>query len=341
MTKFLVEDQELTEDDFKPIDEALFYNDNNAQYSTKIVSKGLPRYEEVQIRFNNILQKRVQLEENLTGSQIAYLLDFYVERCFDILTWNITSNDKMMEMIQVRYLKTIQQFIKNRRKLFSIRFSNEEVLDVLVELFFETDIKVFTERFLNMKLNREVYLDFLDAIFVEEVISNKDQIEYFQFYRKQYTEFKNLLLGNYIRYSFVETNKFFSYYKDNISLEAKEDYFSGLMIVILKVIDKYDSFKGTLTSFIENWFKDYRTTFKARQKVIDSSIDIDDEAVAHNYSLANAELTDHSQQRDVDFRKQILEGLVLNLNMSLPEIKKTVEENAQFFPNINKLFVRD
>jgi hypothetical protein len=171
------------------------YNDNNAHYITEITGRGIPRYEEVQIRFNHILQNRIQLEENLTGSQIAYLLDYYVDRCFDMLDWKHSEDPKLLEAIQKEYLRTIQLFIKNRRKLFSIRYSNDEVLDVLVELFFEKSIRVFKERFLNIKLNREVYLSFLDNIFT--VKADQDCREYFAFYRQQYIEFKNLLLGNY------------------------------------------------------------------------------------------------------------------------------------------------
>lgn len=332
MAEYLIEDG-LVEDG-----ESLSYNDSDAQYVTESSGRGVPRYEEVQIRFNNILQKRIQLDENLTGSQIAYILDYYVDRCFDILDW-LPSTPELMESLQKEYLRTIQTFIKNRRKLFSIRYSNEEVLDVLVELFFEKDIKVFKERFLNMKLNREVYLDYLDSVFKPSVIADVDALDYFSFYRKQYTEFKNLLLGNYIRFSFSETNKFFSYYKDKTTLEAKEDYFSGLMIVILRVIDKYDSFKGTLTSFIENWFKDYRTTFKARQRMIDGSVDIEDEGTLHQCSLGGESIED-AASREAPFKKQMLENLLAIAEMRLDEFKTLIKSNQKHFPNIS-LFLEE
>lgn len=333
MAKFLIDELDENEE-LKLLDEALHYNDNSAQYSTKTKSKGVPRYEEVQIRFNQILQKRIQLDENLTGSQIAYLLDYYVDRCFDVLNWRVEDQSELAVTLQAKYLATIQQFIKNRRKLFSLRFSNEEVLDVLVELFFETDLKVFTERFLSMKLNREVYLAFLDSVFTPDIIKNQDQRDYFSFYRKQYIEFKNLLLGNYIRYSFAETNKFFAYYRANVSLEAKEDYFSGLMLVILKVIDKYDSFKGTLTSFIENWFKDYRTSFKTRQKIVDGSIDIEDEAILQTCSLEVSNEEAVGETKEVAFKKQILENIIITSKMPYEDLTQLVLNYPSHFPNI-------
>lgn len=312
------------------------YNDSNVQYSTEFSRRGAPRYEEVQVRFNNILQKREQLKENLTGSQIVHVLDYYIDRGFDLVAWSDAKDGVLLEALQKEYLVTIKTFIANRRKLFSIRYSNEEVYDVLVELFFEKDVKVFCKRFLNIKLNREVYLNFLDRVFASDMITNKDSLQYFTFYRKQYTEIKNLLLGNYIRYAFTETNKFFDYYKDRTTLEAKEDYFSGLMLVILRVIDKYDSFKGTLTSFIENWFKDYRTTFKARQLMIDGSIDIEDEATLHECSNIQGTIEDDSV-RETSFRKQLIEKILEGTSMDLVALRATVAQHREHFPSITML----
>lgn len=328
MAHFLVEEDNLNTDD------PLSFNDNSAEYSTKSKSKSAPRYEEVQIRFNQILQNRVQLDESLSGSQIAYILDYYIERCFDVLNWPVQDPATLHTAISTTYTSTIQKFIKNRRKLFSIRFSNEEVFDVMVELFFEPNLKVFTERFLSIKLNREVYLEFLDKIFVPSIIQSADQLQYYNFYRKQYIEFKNLLLGNYIRYSFAETNKFFAYYRANVSLEAKEDYFSGLMIVILRVIDKYDSFKGTLTSFIENWFKDYRTSFKARQKMYDGAIDIEDEATLQSCSLEVINEDAVGEVVEVTFANQILENLIISAQISYTDLRQLVQKYPNDFPNL-------
>ena len=317
------------------VDDTLYYNDNSTQYSTDLSRNGLPRYEEVQIRFNNILQKRDQLEENLTGSQIAYLLDFYVERMFDLLEWE---SSEISQQIEEEYVRICRGLLKNRRKLFSIRFTNEEVYDTLVELFFEKNSAAFKNRFLSIKLNREMYLDFLDGVDKRGVFSDELTKEYFLFYRNQYRELKNLLLGNYIRYSFTETNKFFAYYKDKMPLESKEDYFSGLMLVILKVIDKYDSFKGTLTSFIENWFKDYRTTFRARQIQVDSHLNIEDEAFLNEYSL-EAESTDDIVVAKADLKRKFLEELMLSCGEDLDSLKKILLSNKKHFPNLQKLLL--
>lgn len=331
MPEVIFEESEST---LESLDESLFYNDNPTRYSTDLTRTGLPRYEEVQVRFNNILQKRDQLEENLTGSQITHLLDYYVERSFDLLEW--VKHPQFYEEAQKEYIRIVRGLLKNKRKLFSIRFANEEIYDTLVELFFEQDIKVFKNRFLSIKLNREMYLDFLDSLFKKEMFKDESCIPYFRFYRRQYTEVKNLLLGNYIRYSFVETNKFFSYYKDSMPLEAKEDYFSGLMLVILRVIDKYDSFKGTLTSFIENWFKDYRTTFRARQVLTDNMINIEDENYSNDHSLETESIETTLSERD-DLRRKFLEEVLVSTGENLVSLRTFLKKHEDLFPTLKRI----
>lgn len=315
------------------------YNNSNVAYNTDIGRKGLPRYEEVQVRFNNLLQKRKQLDENLSGSQIAYVLDFYMSNCFQVLSW-FEGREDVLAIIRVNYKIAIKAFITNRRKLFSIRYSNEEIYDVLVDLFFEQSVENFCKRFFNLKLNREVYLTFLDAVFTNEAIE-AEKAEYYKFYREQYTQFKNLLLGNYLRFAFSETNKFLDSWKEGATSEIKEDYFAGLNIVILRVIDKYDSFKGTLTSFIENWFKDYRTTFKARHNLINSAADIEDEDTLHRYSAEQEtnERVVSSGSDGEDFRAAMLEKLIMETDSDLTSLTAFIAKYRNYFPALSKLYL--
>ena len=326
-------------------DEELSYNDTHTNYSTDLNRRGIPRYEEVQIRFNNILQKRDQLEENLTGSQITYLLDFYIEQCFNVLDFiaykgDVRQQQHFMDQVQREYETIVKELLHNRRKLFSIRFLNEDIYDTITALFFDRNYESFKRKFLSIKLNREFYLKFLENICTNIKASSTldltDVEAYYQFYKKQYTEIKNLLLGNYIRYAFSETNKFFSYYKDRLSLEVKEDYFSGLMLVILRVIDKYDSFKGTLTSFIENWLKDYRTTFKARQTLVSKALDVADETYLDECSLEE-EFHESSLNETLSLETRIVESLILTLNKPYEEIQSMLQKHQELFPTLLQL----
>jgi hypothetical protein len=201
-----------------------------------------------------------------------------------------------------------------------------------VNLFFETSIQTFIRKFLSIKLNREIYLEFLDAVLKDESIVN----EHYRFYRAQYTELKNLLLGNYIRYAFSETNKFFTYYKDRMSIEAKEDYFSGLMLVILKVIDKYDSFKGTLTSFIENWLKDYRTTFRTRQTLVIKACDIENETHLEGCSLEE-EFHEAALERSLTIEAKILDHILASTGGNFETLKVLVCKHSKQLPLLKTL----
>lgn len=325
-------------DPFK--DDELNYNDSKASYNTTLTKTKSPRYEEIQIRFNQILQKRDQLKENLSGSQIVYLLDFYIDRNFELVDFIFQSNKKdslFLEVIHRSYEMVLKELVQNRRKLFSIRFNNIEIQDILMELLFENDFTKFKNKFLSIKLNREFYLKFLEKVFTNNYIktNHKSYIRYYNFYKNQYTELKNLLLGNYIRYAFAETNKFFTYHNlnDNLSLEIKEDYFSGLMLVILKVIDKYDAFKGTLTSFIENWLKDYRTTFKAKLTIINKTSNSDEEDLL-NYTSDEGEPMLISTDK---IENQILEGLCFKFNKSYEELEQLINEYKEVLPTLSNI----
>lgn len=323
--------------------DSLNYNDSNTTYATDLKTN-LPRYEELQIRFNNILQKRDQLQENLTGSQIAYLLDYYLEQSLNLpLLVDCTEIQKpiMLKAVQKAYEVILKELVQGRRKLFSIRFSNVDIQDSLLDLLFEEDYYRFKNKFLSIKLNREFYLKFLEHLFANEIFQDENLQclkKYYSFYKDQYTNLKNLLLGNYIRYCFTETNKFFNYHNNNnnLPLEIKEDYFSGLMLVILRVIDKYDAFKGTLTSFIENWLKDYRTTFKAKLTLVTRGQTIEDESILENHPAEEDE-RENTFGASPTVRNQILEKICLRLNRPLPEVIAFINAHEHLFPTLRQL----
>lgn len=241
-----------------------YFNDQNKHYRTGQVERNsTSAFEEIQVRLNNILQGRKQISENLSGSQIACILDFFVEAAFlGIVTeQGITDSNKICKLKE-SFSKTLDTLIRNRRKLLSTRFSNEEIYDTLVGLPFEASTETFVKNFLSLRLSRNVYLDFLQTYFSAPEMKDAVSKNYFEFYKENYLSFKNLLLGNYLRFIMAETNRSINQYRDILAPEMKEDYFCGLVLKVLEVIDKYDSYKGTLTSYIENWFKDYKTVFK-------------------------------------------------------------------------------
>jgi hypothetical protein len=307
------------------------YNEKE-KYPTESRKTSMPRYEEVQIRFNKILQNRVQLKENLTGSQITYLLDFYVEQAFKSLLW-IRDEDTLHELLQEEYNNTIQHLLKTRRKLFSIRFQNTDAYSGVTEILFTKTPHDFIDKFLGLKLNREYYWGFLKKVLEKNQIKDTVMSRCF-FYHDRYIDIKNLILGNYIRFAFAETNKFFSYNKGEVELEKKEDYFSGVLVMILKVIDKYDSYKGTLTSFIENWLKDYRTTFKAAQSIVLRGFEVTlAEEALENFA---DEVTENSEE-DNAILTQIVEKLLMKLNVTVEELVKLVYPYRKNLPVLSTI----
>lgn len=317
------------------------FNDSNRYYRTGSVEKTSSPHEEVQVRLNNILQNRKQISENLSGSQISYILDFYIKACFSSISWPTDlSKSKMLELLKKSYIITLDKLIANRRKLMSTRFSNEEIYDTLVKLLFETDADSFVKNLFSLRLNRGVYLEFLDRFFNSQDLKSSAARNYFEFFKEGYFHFKGLLLGNYLRFIMTETNKFTSQYKDH--LEVKEDYFCGLILVVLNVIDKYDSYKGTLTSYIENWFKDYRTVF-SKNNVFAR---FNEKAItAENENYLFSEIAKSSEESSnlelLEDEEEMLDSLidrVYNFTGGEPGIiNEIVENNISYFPEISKI----
>jgi hypothetical protein len=72
-------------------------------------------------------------------------------------------------------------------------------------------------------------------------------------------DFKKMLVEKFIRLSFVEAKKAAS--ETGLSID-EEQLFKDLVIAVHKAIDKFDSEKGTLTSFIKWWFMDAKTPYR-------------------------------------------------------------------------------
>lgn len=86
-------------------------------------------------------------------------------------------------------------------------------------------------------------------------------VQHVEFWRNKASEFKQMLMEKYMRYVMVEANNFYQYHRTNnphmqFDLdEVAQDF----CLAVSKAIDKCDSEKGTLTSYIQNWLHDART----------------------------------------------------------------------------------
>jgi hypothetical protein len=325
------------------------FNDQNKYYRTGFVEKNTASiHEEIQVRLNTILQSRKQITENLSGSQISYVLDFFIEAAFlAVITEQGLPDEQKIESLKSSFSGTLDYLLDNRRRLLSTRFANEEIYDTVVKLPFEVDIKTFIKNFLSLKLSRGVYLDFLDdyyRVLATGELTNSISQDYVSFYKGNYLYFKNLLLGNYLRFIMAETNRSMNQFKDYLSPAAKEDYFCGLVLKVLEVIDKYDSYKGTLTSYIENWFKDYKTVFKKNH--VDSvfrEVALSQDNENHVFSKTeDREEEYYDPQTEVfDLRTALLDTLVSMLNRDSQFIIETVKKYQESLPELFKLLDND
>ena len=319
----------------------------------------------VQIIFNQILQGRKEARTGLTGSQITFILDYFITEIFSNIL-QLSSKSKLLHDTFLRIQKQevrriIIASLQSKKRLMSIRYSNSSVYCKIVNLNFVKTVGAFNSLFLKMRLNRNFYTDTVETILKEIdslVVKSREDSSLTQyeesllttlksqvgFLLKEFKVFKSLLTGNYVRLAFNDTNRFYRMMQEHSSpcdLPTKQDYFGGLIITTLNAIDRYDSLKGTLKTYIESWYKDYRLSYKDR--LINSPYGLSEAAERNLCSSSEEEiispnsLIDSIEDEEGSLFEQYLAANAKVTIQKARTLKGFIEENPRYFPILNKV----
>lgn len=141
-------------------------------------------------------------------------------------------------------------------------------------------------------------------------------------YFHQYQVFKNKILKQYIGL----THKYASTYAKsaNRSISTK-DMSQSLLVATTKAIDKYDSSKGALTSYIQYWLMNARSSSESSFLETNVAFDIPN---SHRTKIARGEDAVHNFALSLSYDSDVLEGA---------EQPEDIEEQLEIEANTRKL----
>lgn len=187
----------------------------------------------------------------LTGAQTAEVLDILLHRALQPIF--LSSNCMKIPLAQISYQITLNQRRKFsslptselQPKLYSLFLSNnKDSFDLFVECKLQRDIKF---KMLNWYLDSKDIQNSVDSSCREYVYDNA--IYYLNLYKK----FRDRVIAKFYRLAYKEAKKRKSV-NENIDLN---DLFKNLVIAIQVALDRYDSEKGSLPSYISTWFQHF------------------------------------------------------------------------------------
>lgn len=143
------------------------------------------------------------------------------------------------------------------------------------------------------------------------------------FWFNHYTHFKDQLLEKYTRLALIKSKEFYVQTGHVLDLD---DIIQIFMVSTSKAIDKYDVQKGSLTSYIQTWFKDART--KCRNMITNTV------SLEEMFENANVDIADDSDfVQDICKSQEIERVRVLAKRVDpfgLGRIKLGIEETILF-----------
>lgn len=222
---------------------------------------------------------------NLTGGQIQDILDYLL---YEALAAVIRCS-KIFD-VQVMYLLSLTTCNKKRRVS---ALEREDFIDNLCSYLVTTDIEKRIEILRNSKIERGFIYGFLQKFLQEtcdyitlyeqylrsnkrekkinklklkaierRVYANKQLISAIQTSSDYLTlayEFRNATVHNYIRLAYKHAKAYCSNKTTNFDFQ---DVHQNFLAIITKAIDKYDSSKGALTSYINWWILNAQTNVR-------------------------------------------------------------------------------
>lgn len=308
-----------------------------------------------------------QFKKSLSGNQIDNLLNFFLFKTlspilqtlwfknelslainiiFRELKCKITRKDRMLS---TSYLMNAMYSLDQNEIITQLKLASLDknlLSDIVNKFCLKTQELMDIEELFFSKLNSKQYdielNNKIQAIENEFDLSRAFLIKTgkeVRFWFDRYLEFRNLIVGKYIRlaYKYAKITKI---NKPNIDMQC---FFKSLILSINTALDKYTPDKGTLTSYIQLWFKStavnprydfemgrpFKLSNYAKQRMIDTgrnpnSISTDTEEFTTiesklddsylNTSLENYEITNYDLLRflnsistpDIDLVKVVL-----------------------------------
>lgn len=220
-----------------------------------------------------------QFKKNLSGNQIEALLDYFLYSAISPLLQTIWFKNELALVINhmLRDLKfkisRINRNVAQSHILNAISaLSKEEILsqlkqasldrnifrDILDEFLYKTKILMKDEETFFSSLNSLSY----DSKSAEEISLLEEEFglsrsflvrisKEVKFWFDRYLEFRHLIIGKYLRFAYKYA-KITKLNRPNADLQC---FFKSLILAIGTALNKYTADKGTLTSYIQLWFK--------------------------------------------------------------------------------------
>ena len=235
----------------------------------------------------NAIDIKEQLDVNLSSRTIEQILDYFLYSSVKPVFLETDLMDGILSSILV------QQTYDGRRKISSL--NKQDIFDLILKsinvnnkidkwkyfksIKIERTLLVYSiEYFLNSTKNylqleekliktkntdRTIFLSG-EMYRIEQFVGGSRNnlstvIKDARFNLDMYFNFKNMILEKYIRYFWTEAKN--SKNSTNLNVDENE-LFNNFVINADKAIDKFDSDRGTLTSYINNWLKDAKTNPK-------------------------------------------------------------------------------
>lgn len=216
--------------------------------------------------------------DNLTGGQIQSVLDFLIYNGLEPIVRHSTVFD-----VQLLHLLSVASTNK-KRKVSAL--PREEFISTLCTALTTTDVSVkfdcingaklergfvynFLVKFLNTALDyNSLYTQYLtcskhaDKVILDHkmraienalLFSREDLFQTLNLCRKYVEfayEFRNKIVCQYIKHAYKQAHVYCKVKGKNFDFD---DVYQSLMTAITKALDKYDSSKGALTSYINYW----------------------------------------------------------------------------------------
>lgn len=232
-----------------------------------------------------LLKIQEQLTENYSSPQIIKTLDNLLFNALQPLMLN----SDFVDYVLVELLPHV--FLNQRRKFSNVLF--QELRDNLFSVVMIEDRVEKIKLLRKQNLERSVFFALLVAVEkqallylaetnkqlnamakgkpVERIQLKQMQSEFFVhkdmyqtsqsviFWLKQAFRFKQMIVEKYTRHAIVEANKMVA--STNLQIDP-DDLSKDLILAIHKAIDKYDSEKGPLTSYVNTWFMEAKTNYR-------------------------------------------------------------------------------
>ena len=261
-----------------------------------------------------------QFKKSLSGSQIDNLLNYFLFQALSPLLQTLWFKNQFVLIINILLRDLKRKVTRKERKVTlkhvmnAISSLDKDTIILQLKLasldknIFSDIINTFCEKIdILMKLEEEFFSKLnnkeYDTSASDQIIKLENEFNLsrsflikigkeVKFWFDKYLEFKNLIIGKYIRlaYKYAKVAKL---NRPNIDMQC---FFKSLVLSIYTALDKYTPDRGTLTSYIQLWFKStmvnpkydfemgrpFKLSNYAKQRMIDTgrnpnSISIDSE----------------------------------------------------------------